>query len=151
LPGLTTSSFAARSCYLWLVPLLWRGRNKDLTIDDCGDIPHELKSALAVARLEKLLLSMPNASLLSISFKAFGLQLMAPVLPRLLILIVTFAQPLLVNQMISFIVDPTRPVEQGWALLGGFICVYVVMTLSNSLYWEKVNSCLKHGGQLLIL
>jgi ATP-binding cassette subfamily C (CFTR/MRP) protein 1 len=69
--------------------------------------------------------------------KAFGFQLITPVLPRLILLLATFAQPILVNQMIYFVSDTELPIAAGWVIVGGFICVYVLITLSTSLYWEK--------------
>lgn len=82
--------------------------------------------------------------LLRASFRAFGPSFLSPVAPRVVLLLSTFAQPLLVTQMIGFVSDPGRTAEQGWALVGGFVCVYAIMTFSTSLYWEKVRriSCL---------
>lgn len=72
--------------------------------------------------------------------KAFGSSFLAPVLPRVVLLLATFAQPLLVNQTIAFVTTPDRPASYGWALVGGFICVYALMIISTSLYWEAVSS-----------
>ena len=72
------------------------------------------------------------------SLKAFGIQFFAPVFPRLILLLATFTQPLLVNQTILFVSDSERSASMGWALVGGFICVYALISLSTSIYWEKV-------------
>lgn len=71
-------------------------------------------------------------------FRAFGVSFFAPVIPRIILLLATFAQPLLVNQTIAFISTPVRPTSEGWMLVGGFVCVYAIIVFSTSLYWEKV-------------
>lgn len=76
------------------------------------------------------------------SLKAFGFQFFAPVFPRLILLLATFTQPLLVNQTILFVSDPERSASMGWALVGGFICVYALISLSTSIYWEKVGNAI---------
>ena len=70
--------------------------------------------------------------------RAFGFIFFAPVLPRLLILAATFCQPLIVNKMLEYVSDPNSSDEVGWALVGGFVIVYGIMTLATAIYWEKV-------------
>ncbi|KAK7692904.1 hypothetical protein QCA50_004540 [Cerrena zonata] len=140
LPTVSTASFLSRSLCFWLLPLLWSGRNKTLCIDDCGDIPESLSSKSAGGKLYKALESTEKGPdyLMKASLKAFGYQFFAPVFPRLILLLATFTQPLLVNQTILFVSDSERSASMGWALVGGFICVYALISLSTSIYWEKV-------------
>ncbi|CAL1703415.1 unnamed protein product [Somion occarium] len=140
LPKESTSSFLTRSAYIWLLPFLWRGRTKVLTVDDCNAIPEEFGACASGSRLQEALEKTPKGSffLLRASFRAFGPSFLSPVIPRIILLLSTFAQPLLVTQMISFVSDSNRSAEEGWALVGGFVCVYGIMALATSLYWEKV-------------
>ena len=84
--------------------------------------------------------------LLRASFSAFGPSFLSPVVPSVVLLLSTFAQPLLVTQMIGFVSDSSRSAERGWALVGGFVCVYAIMTFSTSLYWEKVTKIVTPSG-----
>jgi ATP-binding cassette subfamily C (CFTR/MRP) protein 1 len=65
---------------------------------------------------------------------------MGPVVPRLALALATFAQPLLVKDILEFVQDKSAPAQEGWALVGGFVCIYAVMVLSTALYWEKVST-----------
>lgn len=157
-PVATTNIFSRLLCF-WLLPLLWSGGKKKLTIDDCGIIPEEFGSKTSgdalynalhrtscvtvfpyihASSLTFYLFSEGRYYLLKASFRVFGFQFLAPILPRLLLLLATFGQPLLVNQIISFISGTNRPVDEGWALVGGFICIYAIIVFATSLYWEKV-------------
>ena len=70
--------------------------------------------------------------------KAFAMKFLAPAGPRLALLLVTFAQPLLVNRTIDFVTSDNSD-TQGWALVGAFACVYALIAVTTSLYWEKVS------------
>lgn len=79
-----------------------------------------------------------NNYLVIASFKAFGVQFLQPILPRTILLLATFAQPLLVNQALLF-VSGVKPESFGWALFGGFVCIYALICFSTAMYWEKVS------------
>ncbi|KAK7691634.1 hypothetical protein QCA50_005033 [Cerrena zonata] len=152
LPTVSTTNVLSRLLCFWLLPLLLSGGRKSLTIDDCGEIPEEFSSKVAGDALYNALgkTSKTPSYLLKASFRAFGLAFLAPVLPRIILLLATFAQPLLVKQTISFISDPNRPLSQGWALVGGFVCVYAIIVFATSLYWEKVyNFTIQYRGALV--
>ncbi|KAJ7818313.1 P-loop containing nucleoside triphosphate hydrolase protein [Mycena olivaceomarginata] len=138
-PRISTSSVISRSLYLWLLPLMWHGRKTRLTIDDCGQIPHELGANASTTPLRDILVSIPKGDnyLVRASWKAFPGLFLSPVVPRLLLLLASFAQPLLVSRMITFISNPGQSSERGWALVGGFVCTYALIFLMTSTYWEK--------------
>ncbi|KAJ6545144.1 P-loop containing nucleoside triphosphate hydrolase protein [Mycena capillaripes] len=151
-PQISTSSFLSRALYLWLIPLMWFGRKKTLTIDDCGTIPLELSANASTAPLRDALVSMPRRGhyLVRASFKAFPGLFLGPILSRLLLLLATFAQPLLVPRMIAFISNPEQSSERGWALVGAFVCTYALIALMTSIYWEKVFGCtVRYRGALV--
>lgn len=75
------------------------------------------------------------------SLKAFPLQFLSPIIPRILLLVALFMQPLLAAGMIEFISHPEQPSDRGWALAGGFVCTYALIFLMTSIYWEKVSFC----------
>lgn len=80
----------------------------------------------------------PNRSLALATMRAFGPSMLAPIVPRMFLLLLTFAQPLLVTDMISFTENTEIHKSRGWALVGGFVCVYGLMVLTTALYWEQV-------------
>ncbi|KAJ7268006.1 P-loop containing nucleoside triphosphate hydrolase protein [Mycena rebaudengoi] len=142
-PRVSSSSFISRAFYVWLIPLLWSGRKKTLTIADCGAIPHEMGANASTEPLHALLVTIPKGEhyLVRASLKAFPLQFLSPIIPRILLLVALFMQPLLAAGMIEFISHPEQPSDRGWALAGGFVCTYALIFLMTSIYWEKVFDC----------
>ncbi|KAG8744004.1 hypothetical protein FRC10_010983 [Ceratobasidium sp. 414] len=130
------SSILTRSSFVWLLPVLWRGRRVKFGLDDLGDIPEQFKASESREPLEAALKNSRN--LFRATFKSCAGLLLGPILPRLALALATFAQPLLVQDILIFVQDGNRPAQEGWALVGGFVCIYAVMVLSTALYWEKV-------------
>ncbi|KAK7050729.1 P-loop containing nucleoside triphosphate hydrolase protein [Favolaschia claudopus] len=143
IPHVSTTSFVSKSLYLWLFPLLWTGRKKTLTINDCGSIPKAMTARASTNPLLHVLLSAPksNHHLLRSSLTAFPLLFLSPILPRILLVLAAYMQPLLASRMITFVGDPMQTAERGWALVGGFVLTYAVIFLMTSVYWEKVFNC----------
>ncbi|KAJ7150739.1 P-loop containing nucleoside triphosphate hydrolase protein [Mycena filopes] len=143
IPRMSTSSFVGRSFYLWLYPLLWTGRKKTLTIADCGSIPLEMGARASTTPLRDVLISTTNKKnyLLRASLKAFPILFIAPIPPRILLVVAAYMQPLLALRMIAFVADPTQSAARGWSLVGGFILTYALIFLLTSVYWEKVFNC----------
>ncbi|KAG9076600.1 hypothetical protein FRC06_009417, partial [Ceratobasidium sp. 370] len=119
------SSALARASFVWLLPILWRGRKTKFGLDDLGDIPEEFKASQSRGPLEASLKNSKN--LFRATFKSCAGLLLGPILPRLALTLATFAQPLLVQDILNFVQDGNRPAQEGWALVGGFVCVYAVM------------------------
>ncbi|QRW07534.1 ABC transporter [Ceratobasidium sp. AG-Ba] len=130
------SSVWTRSAFVWLLPLLWRGRTVKFSLDDLSDIPEQFKARESREPLEAALKN--SKSLMRATVKSCAGLILGPILPRLALALATFAQPLLVQDLLAFVQDKNRPAQEGWALVGGFVCVYAVMTLSTAVYWEKV-------------
>ncbi|KAJ7493649.1 P-loop containing nucleoside triphosphate hydrolase protein [Mycena latifolia] len=151
--SVSTSSILSRSLYIWLLPLLWTGSNKTLRIDDCGSIPPEFGAQATRELLDASVLGRSNGQrihLIRASLRAFPLTFMAPVFPRILLLVATFSQPLLVSRMIGYISEPDHGSAKGWTLVGGFVCVYGVIALTTSIYWEKVfDGTVRYRGGLV--
>ncbi|KAJ7114101.1 ABC transporter type 1, transmembrane domain-containing protein [Mycena epipterygia] len=151
-PEVSISSFISRFLYLWLFPLMWSGRKRTLTIADCGSIPHEMGANASTELLRAVLttISKGNHDLVQASLNACPLLFLSPVVSRILLLLASFAQPLLVSQMIAFVSDPGQSSERGWALVGGFVCTYTLIFLMTSIYWEKVLDCtVRYRGALV--
>ncbi|KAJ7065430.1 P-loop containing nucleoside triphosphate hydrolase protein [Mycena amicta] len=149
----SATSFVSRSLYHWILPLMWTGRKKKLTIAECGDIPPEMAADASTEPLRKVLTGTPRVGkhyLMSASFKAFPLLFLSPIIPRVILMLASFAQPLLILRMIEFISDPSQSSERGWALVGGFVSTYALIFLMTSVYWDKVfNSTVLYRGALV--
>ncbi|EIN04585.1 P-loop containing nucleoside triphosphate hydrolase protein [Punctularia strigosozonata HHB-11173 SS5] len=149
----TTSSLLSRLTFVWLIPLLASGRRRSLTVDDLLDygVPDAYTGKDAGDELLAALQTEhghgnPGSEnkLLKATIMAFSHHFFAPVLPQLLLIVATFAQTYLVQGMLSFVssyrIDGVKPenASRGWALVGGYVLVYLAIAASTSLYWDKV-------------
>ncbi|KAG8825840.1 hypothetical protein FRC17_008507 [Serendipita sp. 399] len=133
------SSFLVRSMFLWLLPLLLRGRKSRFQLKDLKEIPEMSK---AEPSREPLISALGRGN--------FGATFFAPVVPRMVLLLATFAQPLLIKDMLTFMSDSSAPVSRGWAIFSGYVCVYGAAVLSTALYWEKLYAVtVKYRGALV--
>lgn len=140
--GEATQSFLARSAFLWLLPLMWRGRKERLTLETLGGVQIEDRAEPARAPLLEALdalrpVSPPSNSsysqpkhpskhiLLRATLKAYKLEMLMPILPRIILLAATFCQPFLVERMVSYVQQSTEyTTQEGWFLVAGFVCVF---------------------------
>jgi len=103
--------------------------------------------------------------LLKASLSAFGSKIGGPVLPKLFLTLFTFGasfstilstskmpkltssfadeftgQGFLVQDLTLIIADPRIAQDRAWALVGGFVIIYIGIAFSTYVYWEKVFS-----------
>ncbi|TIC33364.1 P-loop containing nucleoside triphosphate hydrolase protein [Wallemia mellicola] len=150
----TTSSIPSRIMFTFLYPVLYIGFKKSLSLDDVNDfgLPEELSSNDATKRFTKLLYGSQSETkdgkrtqpILMPSILAFYDFFFAAVIPKLLYVAVTFAQPFLVSTMLAFIDSyadenavPQDP-NVGWGLVGAYTIVYLSLAATTALYWDKV-------------
>ncbi|KAL7413440.1 P-loop containing nucleoside triphosphate hydrolase protein [Mrakia frigida] len=141
LPLATTTSFLLKPFFPHLLPLLYLGYKRRLTLDDLESIPPHMLAVPAGAKLMNSLAKGDQSStffLLKASLSAFGAKLGGPALPKLFLTLFTFGQVFLVQGVTRFIADPRIDQARGWALVGGFVIIYSGIALSTYLYWEKV-------------
>ncbi|KAJ7869699.1 P-loop containing nucleoside triphosphate hydrolase protein [Mycena olivaceomarginata] len=139
----STLSFFVKPFFPHLVPILFAGWRRRITLPELRDIPLYLRADPATEMLLAALAVEDKASsryLAKSTFRAFGGHFLSPVLPRLILLIGTFAQVTLVEQMILYVSDKSIPKERGPLLVAAFVVVYVSLTISNYVYSEKVNA-----------
>ncbi len=48
-----SAGFLSRLLFFWIVPLFWKGRKKDIDIDDLDNVPDVNKSELLSEQLQK--------------------------------------------------------------------------------------------------
>ncbi|KAJ7164505.1 P-loop containing nucleoside triphosphate hydrolase protein [Mycena filopes] len=138
-----TLSLFVKPFFPHILPILFTGARRRLTLPELGDIPVYLRAEPATDRLlAALAVEDINGKryLLRSTVRAFSAQFLSPVLPRLLVLAGTFAQVSLVEAMVTFVADKSIPQERGTLIVAGYVAVYVSLAISNYVYTEKVNA-----------
>ncbi|KAJ7138597.1 P-loop containing nucleoside triphosphate hydrolase protein [Mycena filopes] len=139
----STLSFLVKPFFPHLFPLLYIGSKRRLRLPELRDIPLHLRADPATERLLAALAREDKTSdryLVKSTLKVFGYQFLSPVLPRLVMLVATFSQVTLVEQMILYVSDTSIPPERGPFLVCAYFLVYVSLALSNYVFSEQVNA-----------
>ncbi|KAJ7215431.1 P-loop containing nucleoside triphosphate hydrolase protein [Mycena pura] len=137
----STLSFLVKPFFPHIVPILYTGSRRRITLPELHDIPSYLRSDPAT---EKLLAALAvedktsNRYLIKSTFRAFGGHFLGPVLPGLIIIAGNFVQVTLVEQMIKYVSDKSIPIERGTWLIAAYFVVYVSLTIANYVYSEKI-------------
>jgi len=134
-----TSGLGNRSVFWWLNTLFVQGFRNLLQTGDLGNIDGKFDSR---ALLERLSASWNRQGrfakhrLLKATLSALRLPFLAPVLPRLCLGAFSFAQPFLVNRVISFVSEPATTDSR--AIAGGLIAatalIYIGLAILRGLY-----------------
>ncbi|KAJ7710388.1 P-loop containing nucleoside triphosphate hydrolase protein [Mycena rosella] len=139
----STLSLFVKPFFPHLIPLLFTGSHRRITLPDLCDIPLYLRSDPATEMLLAALAVEDKNSdryLVKSTFRAFRGHFFSPVLPRLVVLAGTFAQVTLVEQMILYVSDKSIPKERGATLVVAYFVVYVSLAIATYVYYEKVNA-----------
>ncbi|KAJ6470696.1 ABC transporter type 1, transmembrane domain-containing protein [Mycena vulgaris] len=148
----STLSFLAKPFFPHILPLLYIGSKRRITLPELRDIPLYLRADPATEKLLAALATSDKTSTLFLvksTFKAFGGHFLSPVIPRLLVLAGMFSQVTLVEQMILYVSDKSLPKERGTFLIAAYFVVYVSLAISNYVYAEKVNAFIVLYGSAL--
>ncbi|KAJ7164480.1 hypothetical protein C8R46DRAFT_313109 [Mycena filopes] len=139
----STLSFFVKPFFPHILPLLFTGARRRLTLPELRDIPLYLRADPATVQLLATLSVEDSTSarfLVRSTFRAFGVHFLSPVFPRVVVLACTFAQVSLVEAMVSYVADKSIPAERGYTLIAAYFVVYVSLAIANYVYTEKVNS-----------
>ncbi|KAJ7676688.1 P-loop containing nucleoside triphosphate hydrolase protein [Mycena polygramma] len=142
-PYESTLPLPLRPFFPHILPLLRAGARRRLTLPELSDIPLFLRAAPATDALLAALAdedAKGERYLVRSTFRAFSGHFLSPIVPRLIMLAGTFAQVTLVEQLVSFVADPSIPAGRGPVLIGAYAGVYVSLAISNYVYAEKVNA-----------
>jgi hypothetical protein len=135
----TSVGVVNRSLFLWLNPLFWRGTKSILTIDHLGPLHGKLASKPLLDQLEATWDSDSKEggfALMRVTLKSYKFQLLAGVLPRLLNSAFNFAQPFLIETVITTVGQPPEE-HRGKTisgLIGATLLLYVGMAVSSVWY-----------------
>ncbi|KAJ6447824.1 hypothetical protein C8R45DRAFT_1047297 [Mycena sanguinolenta] len=139
----STLSFLVKPFFPHIVPILYTGSHRRITLPELRDIPLYLRADPAMQRLLTALAvenQDSNWYLAKSTLRAFSGNFLSPILPRLLMLAATFSQVTLVEQMILYVSNKSIPKDRGPWLVVGYIVVNFSLAISNYVYYEKVNA-----------
>jgi hypothetical protein len=135
----TSVGVISRTLFLWLNPLLWKGTKSVLTVDNLGPLHAKLSSKPLLDQLEETWDKDSKAggfALMRVTLKSYKLQLFAGVLPRLLTSGFNFAQPFLIETVITTVAQPPEE-HRGKTisgLIGATLLLYTGMAVSSLWY-----------------
>ncbi|KAI5839654.1 P-loop containing nucleoside triphosphate hydrolase protein, partial [Morchella snyderi] len=132
-PPEETAAPIALSLLTWLLPLLRTGYKSTLALATLPPLPTALTAEALTPRLAAAYSRAPARPLLLTAAAALWRPLLAPVLPRLALVGFTFAQPFLVQRVLSFL-KSDEGAQTGWALLGAYAVVYVGIAVATAWY-----------------
>ncbi|KAF2150069.1 hypothetical protein K461DRAFT_296458 [Myriangium duriaei CBS 260.36] len=130
--------------FLWLNNLFMTGYRKILAPRDLYSIDEELASPESQRQFRLTWLVQttrnPNSSLYLILGLALKRYFLFPVVPRMLLLAVSFAQPYFIQRLVAFIDDPkaARP-NEGSLLVAAALLIYTFTTTFQTWYWQSAN------------
>ncbi|KAK3301707.1 P-loop containing nucleoside triphosphate hydrolase protein [Chaetomium strumarium] len=141
------SSILSRLFFAWINPVVLRGYRSLLLSDDSPPLPRDLDAKLSKqgmveswnrrARPETKL-ALPLAL-----FRCIRRAFVAPIVPRLLLMLFRYSQPALIRQSIQFVTDgiPTAAgVEtRGYWLVLSAVTIYIGLAVSTAAYQHRLN------------
>ncbi|KAF7364178.1 hypothetical protein MSAN_01077100 [Mycena sanguinolenta] len=139
----STLAFLVKPFFPHIIPILYTGYRRRITLPELHDIPLHLRSDPATEQLLAALATEDKTStwyLAKSTFKAFRGNFLSPIFPRLLVLAGTFVQVALVEQLILYVTDKSIPKERGTLLIAVYFVVYVTLAIANYSHSEKVNA-----------
>ncbi|KAH8586615.1 putative multidrug resistance-associated protein [Bisporella sp. PMI_857] len=144
-PEHTSGLFSHASSY-WLNPLLWTGRSHQLIMGDLFDIEDENTSERRRVEFRRNWNACPDTSsknrLLLVLLKTIRSYVLAPVLPRLAWIAVMFAQPFVLQRILSFISHPAQDISIGYGLIAAIGLIYLLIGLTKAQYNHALNTCM---------
>ncbi|KFY10023.1 hypothetical protein V492_05242 [Pseudogymnoascus sp. VKM F-4246] len=141
-PHQETSGILNRSVFWWLNSLFLTGYKKVLILEDLCHLDEEIASEKPIANFEIKWESASHVQKHRLA-KTILLSLLrlftAPVLPNLLVMGLTFAQPFLVSAMLDFIASTSESKEVGYLIVVGYAVVYVSKAICTAFYMHQLD------------
>ena len=80
--------------------------------------------------------------LLRVLLKTTRPYVLAPILPRLAWIAVMFAQPFVLQRILSFISNPAENISIGYGLIAAIGLIYLLIGLTKAQYQHALNTCM---------
>lgn len=135
-----TSGPINRSVFWWLNRLFLNGFKSLLQVRDLGSIGNKFDSPKLLAKLDAVWQASDRSGkhvLIKAAFSSFKVAFLAPVVPRLCLAGFGFAQPFLINRVVSFVGESDRGADQRNAVgnAGGLIGATCLVYLGLAVSW----------------
>uniref|UniRef100_A0A673JL25 Multidrug resistance-associated protein 7-like n=1 Tax=Sinocyclocheilus rhinocerous TaxID=307959 RepID=A0A673JL25_9TELE len=130
-------SWLSRLLYLWLNPLLRRGKRGELEKPcDVFQLPHRLRTKAEPERMCEGG-TQRDVKLLQVLHKAFGLRYYLLGVLKLVASMLAFAGPLLLGGLVGFMETEGAPLSKGvWCAVGLFASTFLAAVLRNVFVYE---------------
>lgn len=113
-----------------------------LVLEDLCHLDEEIVSEQSIANLERKWEStshIPKYRLVKAIFLSLLRLFTAPVVPNLLVMGLTFAQPFLVRAMLDFIASTSESKEVGYLIVVGYAVVYIGKAICTAFYMHQLD------------
>ncbi|GAC95681.1 ABC transporter [Pseudozyma hubeiensis SY62] len=147
-----TANVLSRAAHFWLLPTIWRGHNTELTLDhlEQPDDPAQVQNDIGDFQrrwqhvCDKSVGGPGSNALAWTILYTFRATFLRPVLPKLLFIAVSFAQPFLIERTTSYLRSTTQPQiaepgYHGWGLVAAYALVYSLTALLTAHYQSIVD------------
>ncbi|THX19328.1 P-loop containing nucleoside triphosphate hydrolase protein [Aureobasidium pullulans] len=128
--------------FLWLNRLFHKGYNTVFNLNSLDRIDEVLSSLDDCRRLRmqwlKIRTQASHDLLLRSICRSIYVDLLFPIIPRVLLLAVNFAQPWLVQRLLGHVAQPTRSTREGVLLICATATTYTCLAIFQSWYWQSV-------------
>lgn len=133
-----TSGPINRSVFWWLNQLFFKGFKSLLQVGDLGSIGNKFDSARLLSKLHEVWQASDRSgkyALITATFYAFKFDFLAPAIPRLCLSAFGFAQPFLINRVVSFVGDNDGDQRNAGGIPGGLIGATCLIYLGLAVSW----------------
>ncbi|KAH9846462.1 P-loop containing nucleoside triphosphate hydrolase protein [Lenzites betulinus] len=146
---LENAGFISHVFVTWELPLLWKGRQGTLELDQLPPLDSEMDTDKLYSRFKAVwdaerAQHVDNASLARAIAFAFYPTFFGPVVPAIVRSLAQAVQPLMVNAIINFLQSHSKndreaePAQWGWALAGAFAIVFLSLAGATGQYFYYV-------------
>ncbi|KAF3252677.1 hypothetical protein TWF192_004478 [Orbilia oligospora] len=141
--GRTAERFASpfsQLLYLWLNGLIKYGFKHVLRLEDLFQVDQEMEAERLDHNFWKLIDTSRGKSKLGVVLvTALKLPLLLAAIPRLILIVFIFCQPLLLETFLGYLKDPEerKNANIGKAIIGAYALVYVGMAVTSAFYWYQ--------------
>lgn len=132
-----TSGLYGRGLLWWMNPLLRNGFRRLLRPDDLYELDERMSAAVLQERFWRAWERTGAGEkyrLILACFKALRWPLLYAVFPRVMLMVFTICQPLVLGGFLEFLQDPGESVSVGYGLIGAYGLVYLGIALSTAFY-----------------
>ncbi|KAL4789180.1 putative ABC transporter [Aspergillus venezuelensis] len=153
-----TAGILNRSFFWWFNPLLLSGYKQALTVDKLLAVDENIgveKSKDEIRRRWAQATKQNTGSLQNVLLAVYRTELLGGFLPRLCLIGVNYAQPFLVNRVVSFLGQPDTPTSRGVAsgLIAAYAIVYMGIAVVTATFHHRSYRMVMtvRGGLILLI